>query len=46
MSALRRENWAQVALLGKRELLELFPPGVATLVVESRITISVVAERR
>ncbi|HYX77696.1 MAG TPA: class I SAM-dependent methyltransferase, partial [Gaiellaceae bacterium] len=46
MSALRRENWAQVALLGKRELLELFPPGVATRVVESRITISVVAERR
>jgi SAM-dependent methyltransferase len=46
MHALRRENWDQVELLGRRELLALFPPSVAARVVEARITISVVAERR
>jgi hypothetical protein len=43
--ALGRDNWKQVDLLTKGELLDLFPPGVAARVVESRITISVAAER-
>jgi hypothetical protein len=46
MRALRRENWDQVDLLGKRDLLGLFPPTVRARAVEARITISVVAERR
>jgi hypothetical protein len=41
MRALRREKWNGVELLGKRELLELFPPGANARVIESRITISV-----
>jgi hypothetical protein len=45
MRALRRKNWAQLELLGKRELLALFPPEAHVRVVESRITISVAAER-
>jgi hypothetical protein len=45
MRALRRENWNRVELLGKRELLALFPPRASARVVESRITISVAAER-
>jgi hypothetical protein len=43
--ALGRDNWKQVDLLTKGELLDLFPPCVAARVVESRITISVAAER-
>jgi Methyltransferase domain len=43
--ALGRDNWKRVDLLTKGELLDLFPPGVAARVVESRITISVAAER-
>jgi hypothetical protein len=45
MRALRRENWNQVELLGKRELLALFPPTVQARVVESRITTSIAATR-
>jgi hypothetical protein len=45
MRALRRKNWDQVELVGRRELLALFPPGANVRVVESRITISVAAER-
>lgn len=45
MRALRRENWNRVELLGKRELLALFPPQANAHVVESRITISVATER-
>jgi SAM-dependent methyltransferase len=44
-AALRRDAWKGVALLNRRELLELFPPGAQARVVESRMTISVVAER-
>jgi SAM-dependent methyltransferase len=43
--ALGRETWEQVRLLSKGQLLALFPPSVETRVVESRITISVAAER-
>jgi methyltransferase family protein len=43
--ALGRDNWEQVELLSKRELLDLFPPSVKARVVESRITISVAADR-
>jgi SAM-dependent methyltransferase len=46
MRALRRGNWDRVELLDKRDLLGLFPPEAQARVVESRITISVVAERR
>jgi SAM-dependent methyltransferase len=46
MRALRRERWERVALLTRAELLGLFPTDVAARAVESRITISVVAERR
>ena len=46
MRALRRDNWDQVELLTKRALLELFPSNVDARVVESRVTISVVASRR
>ncbi len=42
---LGQERWAELALLGRRELLELFPAGVEPRVVESRITISVAATR-
>jgi SAM-dependent methyltransferase len=45
MRALRRENWDQVELLGKTELLALFPPEAKARVVESRLTISAVAAR-
>jgi len=44
-AALGRENWERVELLTKRGLLDLFPPSVETRVVESRLTISVAAER-
>jgi hypothetical protein len=44
-AALRRDAWKGVELLNRRELLELFPPGAQARVVESRMTISVVAER-
>jgi SAM-dependent methyltransferase len=40
-----RDNWERVQLLSKRQLLMLFPPAVETRIVESRITISVAAER-
>jgi SAM-dependent methyltransferase len=43
--ALGRDNWDRVQLLTKSDLLELFPPSVQARVVESRITISVAAER-
>jgi SAM-dependent methyltransferase len=46
MRALRRERWERVDLLTRAELLGLFPTDVAARAVESRITISVVAERR
>jgi SAM-dependent methyltransferase len=45
MRALRRENWTRIELLGKHDLLGLFPPQANARVVESRITISVAAER-
>ncbi len=44
-TALRRDAWEGVELLNRRELLELFPPGAQARVVESRMTISVVAQR-
>ena len=44
-AAFGRDNWEQVRLLSRRRLLGLFPPSVETRVVESRITISVAAER-
>jgi len=43
--ALGRDSWQQVDLLTKGELLALFPQSVEARVVESRITISVAAER-
>ena len=43
--ALGKDSWHRVDLLTKGELLDLFPPGVEARVVESRITISVAAER-
>ena len=46
MRALRRRGWEGVELLDRRELLALFPPEAQARVVESRITISAVAERR
>jgi len=45
MHALRRRNWERVELLGKRELLALFPPTVSVRAIEARITISVAAAR-
>lgn len=45
MHALRRENWDQVELLTKGELLALFPPQMKARAVEARITISAIAER-
>jgi SAM-dependent methyltransferase len=45
MRALRRANWDQVELLGKRELLALFPPQMSARVLDAHITISVAAER-
>jgi SAM-dependent methyltransferase len=44
-AALRRDAWKGVELLNRRELLELFPPGAHARVIESRMTISVVAQR-
>jgi hypothetical protein len=44
-AALGRDRWKRVDLLTKGELLDLFPPSVEPRVVESRITISVAAER-
>ena len=44
-AAFGRDNWDRVQLLSKCRLLALFPPTVAPRVVESRITISVAAER-
>ena len=44
-TALRRDAWEGVELLNRRELLELFPPGAQARVVESLMTISVVAQR-
>jgi hypothetical protein len=44
-AALRRDRWKLVDLLSKRGLLDLFPPNVEARVVESRITVSVAAER-
>jgi SAM-dependent methyltransferase len=44
-AASRRDSWDRVQLLSKRRLLALFPPAVETRIVESRITISVAAER-
>jgi hypothetical protein len=44
-AALRRDAWSGVELLNRRELLALFPPETQARVVESRMTISVVAER-
>ena len=44
-SALRRERWRGVELLGARELLGLFPETVETRLLEARITISALAER-
>jgi len=44
-AVLRRDAWEGVELLNRRELLELFPSGAHTRVVESRMTISVVAQR-
>lgn len=44
-AALRRDAWEGVELLNRRELLDLFPPGAHARVVESRMTISVVAQR-
>jgi len=44
-AAFRRDNWERVRLLSKGQLLALFPASVETRVVESRITISVAAER-
>lgn len=46
MHALRRENWSQVELLSKGDLLALFPADEQVRVVEARVTISVAAERR
>ena len=45
MRALRRRDWEGVELLDRHELLELFPPSVEARALESRITISVLAER-
>jgi SAM-dependent methyltransferase len=45
MRALRRDNWDQLELLGKSELLALFPPDAKARIVESRLTISAVASR-
>jgi hypothetical protein len=43
--ALRRDSWQGVELLTRRELVDLFPPGMEPRVVESRITTTVVATR-
>jgi hypothetical protein len=43
--ALRRDSWQGVELLTRRELVDLFPPGMEPQVVESRITTTVVATR-
>jgi hypothetical protein len=44
-AALGRDGWAGVRLLSKGDLLELFPAQANARVVESRMTISVAAER-
>jgi len=46
MRALRRDDWDQIELLSRQELLALFPPNAGARAVEARITISVVAGRR
>jgi SAM-dependent methyltransferase len=46
MRTLRRRDWEGVELLGKREVLELFPPSMETQALEARITISVLSTRR
>jgi len=45
MRTLRRRDWEGVELLGKRELIELFPSSVEARALESRLTISVLATR-
>jgi SAM-dependent methyltransferase len=44
-AVLRRDAWRGVELVNRRELLALFPAEAQARVVESRMTISVVAER-
>ncbi len=44
-AALRRDAWEGVELLSRCELVALFPGNVAVNVLESRVTISVVATR-
>jgi SAM-dependent methyltransferase len=44
-AVLRQDAWHGVELLSRSELLELFPAGAQARIVESRMTISVVAER-
>jgi SAM-dependent methyltransferase len=44
-AVLRRDAWRGVELLNRRELLDLFPAETQARVVESRMTISVVATR-
>jgi SAM-dependent methyltransferase len=44
-ATLRRDAWAGVELLDQRELLGLFPAEATTRVVESKITITVIATR-
>jgi SAM-dependent methyltransferase len=41
----QRQAWEGVELLSRRELLDLFPAGAEARIVESRMTISAVAER-
>lgn len=45
MRALRRKQWERVELLGKAELLALFPAEANARLLESRVTISAVAAR-
>jgi hypothetical protein len=45
MRTLRRQNWEQLELLSRRGLLALFPPEANARIIESGLTISVVAER-
>jgi SAM-dependent methyltransferase len=45
MRALRRTDWDGVELLGRNELLALFPSSVEARALESRITISVLGTR-
>ena len=43
--ALRCDSWRGVELLSRRELVDLFPPGMEPRVVESRITTTIAASR-